>query len=105
MMEWGVRKADELGLEAYIDATAEGKPLYENYGFVAAGGIDLDASKPDPSPRWKERAQCHLPFTFWPMWRPVGGKMEPRTVKPWDAAEISADKGFSKNEVSETLDA
>lgn len=33
MMAWGVKKADEDGVEAYLDATPEGKPLYEKFGF------------------------------------------------------------------------
>ena len=27
LMAWGIRKADELGLESYIDATEAGVPL------------------------------------------------------------------------------
>lgn len=34
MMEWGVQRADEDGVECYLDATPEGKPLYGRYGFV-----------------------------------------------------------------------
>lgn len=33
MMRWGVEKADEDGVESYLDATPEGKPLYEKCGF------------------------------------------------------------------------
>lgn len=33
MMQWGVNKADEDGVECYLDATPEGKPLYEKFGF------------------------------------------------------------------------
>lgn len=33
MMSWGVARADEDGVGCYLDATPEGKPLYEKYGF------------------------------------------------------------------------
>lgn len=33
MMQWGVTKADEDKIECYLDATPEGKPLYEKFGF------------------------------------------------------------------------
>lgn len=34
LMAWGANKADESGVEAYLDATPAGKPLYKNFGFV-----------------------------------------------------------------------
>lgn len=33
MMQWGVQEADKDGVESYLDATPEGKPLYERFGF------------------------------------------------------------------------
>lgn len=36
MMAWGVARADEDGVEAYLDATPEGKPLYVKFGFEDA---------------------------------------------------------------------
>ncbi|KAL1871101.1 hypothetical protein Daus18300_004846 [Diaporthe australafricana] len=33
LMAWGVDKADEEGVECYLDATPEGKKLYERFGF------------------------------------------------------------------------
>lgn len=33
LVGWGVEKADEEGLECYLDATPEGKQLYETLGF------------------------------------------------------------------------
>lgn len=34
MMAWGAERADENCMEAYLDATPDGKPLYEKFGFV-----------------------------------------------------------------------
>lgn len=33
MMQWGVDQADAERVECYLDATPEGKPLYEKFGF------------------------------------------------------------------------
>lgn len=33
MMKWGVEKAHEDSVECYLDATPEGQPMYEKFGF------------------------------------------------------------------------
>lgn len=33
LMKWGVERADEEAVECYLDATPEGKHLYEKFGF------------------------------------------------------------------------
>ena len=82
-MAWGINKADEMGLESYIDATEAGVPLYETFGYVKASRIDFEAPKDEPSPLWKKLQAELLPFAFWPMWRPVGGRYERDTMEPW----------------------
>lgn len=37
LVRWGMRCAEEEGVELYLDATAEGVPLYTHLGFVRAG--------------------------------------------------------------------
>ena len=83
-MDWGIKKADELDLESYIDATEAGVPLYETSGYVKASRVDFSAYKDNPSPQWKQLQGELLPFAFWPMWRPAGGKFEYDTKKPWE---------------------
>ena len=86
LMNWGVARADELEVEAYIDATAEGKPLYEAYGFVAAKRLDFQLDKHSASPTRRSMEQQLLPFSFWPMWRPISGKSTTANPKkPWDS--------------------
>ena len=82
-MAWGIEKADEMGLESYVDATEAGVHLYETFGYVKASRVDFNASKENPSPQWKALQAELLPFSFWPMWRPVGFKFEGDTVEPW----------------------
>lgn len=33
LVEWGLARADELGVEAFLTASPFGKPLYEKQGF------------------------------------------------------------------------
>lgn len=85
-MDWGMKKADELGLEFFLDATPMGKPLYEKSGFIH---VEENTTKPttdQPDEKWKEMEKKVPPFTFWLMWRPAGGKYEEgKTVKPWES--------------------
>jgi ribosomal protein S18 acetylase RimI-like enzyme len=45
LVQWGVRKADELGLLAYTEATPAGLRLYLRHGFVEVDrmAVDLEA--------------------------------------------------------------
>jgi hypothetical protein len=42
---WGLQRADELGLPIYLEATSEGKPLYEKFGFQTAQVTTFELSK------------------------------------------------------------
>lgn len=84
-LDWGMSKADELGLEFFLDATPPGKPLYEANGFVIVEENVTAPTKDNPDEKWKQMEEKVSPFTFWLMWRPVGGKYEDgKTVKPWE---------------------
>jgi GNAT superfamily N-acetyltransferase len=43
LLQWGCEKADELGVEAFVEASLMGQPLYARYGFepVKEASIDL----------------------------------------------------------------
>ncbi|KAI1778862.1 hypothetical protein F4818DRAFT_437663 [Hypoxylon cercidicola] len=87
IMDWGTRKADELGLEMFLDSSSMAKPLYELNGFVAVQDNLVHPQKSDPDEKWKEMERAVGPFTLTVMWRPVGGKYEERkTRKPWESA-------------------
>lgn len=34
LVKWGNDLADELGVECYLDASSEGRPLYEKNGYT-----------------------------------------------------------------------
>ena len=45
LLTWGTRKADELGLPAYLESSSEGHVLYGRHGFK-----DVDVLKVDLQP-------------------------------------------------------
>lgn len=42
-LQWGLDKADEMGLQAYLESSPKGKGLYAKHGFVEEGGMKFDA--------------------------------------------------------------
>lgn len=44
-LEWGTAEADRLGLVSYLEASEEGRPLYEKFGFKEVDRIVVDLSK------------------------------------------------------------
>ncbi|MCJ1421309.1 hypothetical protein MMC32_007672 [Xylographa parallela] len=86
LVEWGTKKADEMHLEAFVEATNDGRPLYARHGFHFMNLLLLDAKMVDePSEQWKSLAkELQLPMVVHVMWRPIGGKfIDGETVIPW----------------------
>ncbi|KAH5683347.1 hypothetical protein HBI64_042520 [Parastagonospora nodorum] len=42
LVRWGCEKADEAGVQAYLEASPMGAPMYARHGFVALPEIELD---------------------------------------------------------------
>ena len=83
-MEWGTKKADEFGLETFVESTLDGKPLYESCGFVTTNGFELKATPPEDTDELKKLQQDLLFYGYF-MWRPVGGAFETgKTAIPWE---------------------
>lgn len=53
MVSPGVKEADRLNLETFIEATDLGKLTYEACGLVYAGTNYLETAKRNASPEWK----------------------------------------------------
>ncbi|KAI1424923.1 acyl-CoA N-acyltransferase [Xylaria sp. FL1777] len=88
IMDWGMKQADALELELFLDATPHGKPLYEKNGFICIEENVTNVKTDNPDGKWKEMEDQIGSFTFWLMWRPVGGKYEEgKTVKPWESKD------------------
>ena len=45
LVKWGVDKAKQDGIPAFIEASAAGKPLYEKCGFRCVGEQSVDVSQ------------------------------------------------------------
>ncbi|KAI1361536.1 acyl-CoA N-acyltransferase [Xylaria arbuscula] len=71
-MDWGIKKADEMGVDFYLDSTPYGRPLYEANGFTyIEENVNIPKSD-SPDEKWKEIEKKVGPFTFWLMVRPFG---------------------------------
>lgn len=42
LIRWGLEKADEDMMEAFLEGSPEGKPIYEKYGFVEKDRLVVD---------------------------------------------------------------
>ena len=42
LVEWGINKAEEKGLQVYIEATEQGLGLYLRYGMIEVDRVDVD---------------------------------------------------------------
>lgn len=89
-MRWGTEKADEMGLEAWLDSTDIGLNVYEKYGFIRVSDRYLDPEMPSDLSA-EDQAELESLRTLIPpshntcMWRPKGGKyVDGVTVKPWE---------------------
>ncbi|KAI7475334.1 hypothetical protein KC357_g4988 [Hortaea werneckii] len=51
LVQWGTRKADELGVEAVVESSVFGKALYEKNGFVFVRDYHMVSD----DARWKDR--------------------------------------------------
>ena len=54
VMDWGISKADELGVDAYVEATETGRLLYEKYGFMTYYKVVVNTSIENPCATWTD---------------------------------------------------
>lgn len=65
LVDWGIKKADEWGLECFLSATPGlGKPLYEKAQFIVVDETILEMRIPDPSEEWKACQRQLLPYSW-----------------------------------------
>ncbi|KAJ3579785.1 hypothetical protein NPX13_g777 [Xylaria arbuscula] len=83
--DWGMKKADEMGVEMFLDSTPVGKPLYEANGFQVVEKTVIVPQTENPDSDWKDAEAKIGHSEWWLMWRPAGGNYEEGvTVKPWE---------------------
>jgi hypothetical protein len=74
LLQWGLDTADRSGLDMFIEAVDDGKPLYAKYGCLLLGTVYLRSEVQESSVRWKElEAELRTPLHYHLMWRPAGG--------------------------------
>ena len=87
LVEWGLREADEKGLEAYVEGTFLGRGLYERYGFVVMHLAEMEFGNEHGDEEWVRLVKQLRENPIAIMWRPAGGKyVNGETVVPWEGA-------------------
>ncbi|KAI0393364.1 hypothetical protein F5Y17DRAFT_458937 [Xylariaceae sp. FL0594] len=70
MLQWGIDKADELGLDCFVESTHDGRPAYESAGFRVIGELYLDATTDEPDEGFEAaKREYGVPLTGWIMKR------------------------------------
>lgn len=80
MMEWGKQKADEMGLEIFVESSEDGRAMYEAHGFQVIKNFFLDADvEKEPRGEFQRlRRELGCPIHGFYMWRRVGGRRDGR---------------------------
>lgn len=87
---YGVDKADELGLESWVDSSELARGLYQQYGFVFVSEQSITPDEPKglsdaEKTAWAQTRDLVEPVQTATMWRPKGGRyVEGVTAKPWE---------------------
>lgn len=76
LMEWGLKRASEKGLEALIEAAPPAVPFYERHAFMSMETTHLDPQRPvglseEEFAEWDDTAKSILPITAIVMCRPA----------------------------------
>lgn len=74
-MEWGLKKADELGVEMWIDSTPFGLPLYKKHGLVVVRETVLEPKTEHPDDEWNRIKDEFGRVVVTNLWRPAYGKL------------------------------
>ncbi|KAJ5390529.1 GNAT family acetyltransferase [Penicillium cataractarum] len=77
LMQWGLEKADEKGLDVWIEAAPPAVPFYERHGFIQKEVTHLQPRQPDGlsekvAAEWDATAKSLLPITAVTMCRLAG---------------------------------
>jgi hypothetical protein len=86
LMQWGMQRAEEMGLEVVVESSEMGHDLYKKFGLRTIEKIALDMRIDRPSNTWRRLESDLGDVMLWWMWKPHGrlyeaGKME----LPWVA--------------------
>lgn len=79
LMQWGLEKADEKGMDVWIEAAPPAVPFYECHGFIQKEVTHLQPQRPDGlsekiAAEWDAAARSLLPITAITMYRLAGSR-------------------------------
>lgn len=79
LMQWGLERADEKGLDVWIEAAPPAVPFYERHGFIQKEVTHLQPQRPDGfsekvAAEWDATARLLLPITAVTMCRLAGSR-------------------------------
>jgi GNAT superfamily N-acetyltransferase len=64
LMSWGVKKADEMRVESFLESTLIGKHLYEKFGFVVVTTEEAQTDSKDASEKWRQLEEMYMPYRW-----------------------------------------
>jgi predicted N-acetyltransferase YhbS len=73
LMKAGIKKADNLNLECWLEGSDMGKPLYEKFGFQSLLKVAFDTELSGATDEWRRCAHEMTPAAVFAMWRPRQG--------------------------------
>jgi hypothetical protein len=87
-MKYGMGKISEMGVEAFVEASAQGLPLYRKFGFRTIDKVSTDTTIENPGFIWRKLEHDLGEEVIWWMWKPSGGPeavyVEGETELPWE---------------------
>jgi GNAT superfamily N-acetyltransferase len=60
LLRWGMQRADEERTEVYLEASPEGKPIYEHYGFKEVERLIVSLEGKEGVGGEKEFVECFM---------------------------------------------
>ena len=83
MMEWGNKKADELGLNIWLEASALGSMVYTRHAFRPVRTIELypPPELQEDNDEWRHWEEVTKELRLVVMMRPVNGKWDENSVE------------------------
>ena len=88
IMDWGVKRAVDLDIETWLDASPFGKGLYEQFGFTTVEQLNITPQQDPPNEAWAKVKSDLGEMMSEAMWRPSESQckksIKGKDMKPWD---------------------
>ncbi|ESZ90183.1 GNAT family acetyltransferase [Sclerotinia borealis F-4128] len=73
LMQWGMERAEKMGLEVIVESSEMGYSLYKEFGLRPIEKIAVDMRVENPSNTWRRLESDLGPVLIWWMRKPHGG--------------------------------